>query len=294
MENNNTNNNTKVPFYAWVNDPSSNFLLKTKADAKENCTVLYCSCYESCEAYKLGQCALKETLGWGRGICPYGSRTFEEGYTKKSKKYSEWLMEHREKYKNITVPNVPYLNPITRKIINLGKDKVYINLPHLSNYVNSIYEELGMDNAYVAPKSAVTPEFLKKLIEFRPVALMGGEIKSYQEKEVPDFVRCLKRYYPDWYNGLKAIKPDVEQYVVDIDYRGREAYLTSLLPGKVCLKYKETPVEWDGKQLKCPGKLFSISSLEDTEITVTPKEGTVVVICDNNTVDETKIRLLRD
>lgn len=287
-------NNVKKPFYAWVNNPFENVLFKPKADTRANCTVFYCSCYEQCEAHKNKQCVLKNGFGFDVNGCPYGKRTYEEGFTKRSKQFYPWINERKEKYADILSSKAGYLNPITRKIICIGTDRVFLNIPHLSNYVNSIYEQLNMDNAHVVRKDLITPEFLKKIVEYKPMALFGGEIKTYQEKEIPEFVRSLKRYYPQWYEGLHNIKPEVEDYIVDIDYRGREAYLKTLLPGKVCLKYKDEPVDWDGTVLKGPGKLFSVSGLEDAEITVTPKEDTVVKIYDNATVDENKIRLFKE
>lgn len=287
-------NDTKKPFYAWVNNPFENILFKSKADTRANCTVLYCSCYEQCEAYKNKQCVLKNGCGFDIHSCPYGKRTYEEGFTKRSKQFYSWINERKEKYIDILSSKVGFLNPITRKIICIGTDKVFLNIPHLSNYVNSIYEQLNMDNAHVVRKDLITPEFLKKIVEYKPMALFGGEIKTYQEKEIPEFVRSLKRYYPQWYEDLHNIKPEVEDYIVDIDYRGREAYLKTLLPGKVCLKYKDEPVDWDGTVLKGPGKLFLVSGLEDAEIIVTPKDDTVVKIYDNATVDESKIRLFKE
>lgn len=290
----NTSNIEKKPFYAWVKNPFENFLFKPKADERESCTVFYCSCHEQCEAYKNKQCILKNGFGFDINSCPFGRRVFEEGYTKRAKDFTKWLNDRKEKYADILSSKVGYLNPITRRIICIGTDRVYLDVPHLSNYVNSIYEHLGMDNAHIVRKELITPEFLKQIVEYRPMALFGGEIKSYQEKDISDFVRTLKRYYPNWYEGLHEIKPDVEQYIVDLDYRGREAYLKTLLPGKVCLKYKDEPVDWDGTVLKGPGRLFSVSGLEDAEITVTPKEDTVVKIYDNATVDESKVRLFKE
>lgn len=289
-----TSNAVKKSFYAWINNPMNNFLFKAKANEKANCTVLYCSCHDKCEAFKNKQCILKNGFGYDVNSCPYGRRLFEEGFTKKSKQFYPWIDARKEKYADILSTKVGFLNPINRKIICIGTDRVFINVPHLSNYVNSIYEHLGMDNAHVVRRNLITPEFLKQIVEYKPMALFGGEIKSYQEKDIPEFVRTLKRYYPDWYEGLHNIKPEVEDYIVDIDYRGREAYLKTLLPGKVCLKYKDEPVDWDGTVLRGPGKLFSVSGLEDAEITVTPKDDTVVKIYDNATVDENKVRLFKE
>lgn len=289
-----TSNAVKKSFYAWINNPMNNFLFKAKANEKANCTVLYCSCHDKCEAFKNKQCILKNGFGYDVNSCPYGRRLFEEGFTKKSKQFYPWINARKEKYADILSTKVGFLNPINRKIICIGTDRVFIDVPHLSNYVNSIYEHLGMDNAHVVRRNLITPEFLKQIVEYKPMALFGGEIKSYQEKDIPEFVRTLKRYYPDWYEGLHNIKPEVEDYIVDIDYRGREAYLKTLLPGKVCLKYKDEPVDWDGTVLRGPGKLFSVSGLEDAEITVTPKDDTVVKIYDNATVDENKVRLFKE
>ena len=56
-------------------------------------------------------------------------------------------------------------------------------------------------------KRNFTSEFIVELINYRPRAMMGGEITSYQREEVPKFCSQLKRYMPDMSEKVKKYIP---------------------------------------------------------------------------------------
>lgn len=136
-------------------------------------------------------------------------------------------------------------------------------------------------------KEDFTPEFIVELIKYRPYALMGGEISSYQKEYVPKFCDQLKRFMPDMYTRVCEIYPEIRSLVENIDYTGKRAKLMTLLPGEVKLSTKI--LEWDGELLHGEGYQISFWGLDDEEVTIIPNENTIVTICDNSTVtDETE------
>lgn len=118
---------------------------------------------------------------------------------------------------------------------------------------------------------------------------MGGEITSYQKKEVPKFCNQLKRYMPDMFEKVKKIYPGIEDRIEDIDYRDKWAKVITLLPGKV--KLSTDILEWDGKVIKAEGNQISFWRLAKEPVVVIPDENTYVQIVDNAMVtDDTEFK----
>ena len=62
-------------------------------------------------------------------------------------------------------------------------DYLFLPLPHLINYSNSIRNKnFFKGNGDTIKKVNFSAEFVVKLIKYRPEALMGSEIVSYQKK----------------------------------------------------------------------------------------------------------------
>lgn len=90
---------------------------------------------------------------------------------------------------------------------------------------------------------------------------------------------------PDMYEAVKAICPAIENLVANIDYVGKYAKVTTLLPGKV--QIGTNIVDWDGKFIKGNGNMNILWELKDgEEIVIIPKDNTYVKIYDNATVTE--------
>ena len=128
-----------------------------------------------------------------------------------------------------------------------------------------------------------------ELIQYKPRALFGGEITSYQKEDVPKFCTQLKRYMPTLFEQVKEIYPEIEQRIEDIDYRGKYAKVKTLLPGIVGLSTKK--LQWDGKVIRTEGRQITFWDLGDEEVVITPNDDTCVEILDNSTVtEETEFR----
>ena len=131
-----------------------------------------------------------------------------------------------------------------------------------------------------------TAEFVVELVNFRPMALMGGEISDYKKKYVPEFVRQVKIGFPEKYEEALRIQPSVAELAEKVEYKGKKAKLSSLKPGRVKVGIYE--VEWDGVRLYGKAREFGVNVEGDLEIRFGEGESekTVVTIVDEGTVGE--------
>lgn len=276
-------NQEVICFYVY--DPNNAFF-KSKSTDRYEVNIYSCSCCDQCQAYKLGCCLLKNGL-WGER-CPFGNRHRIEGPTKKAKSGFNFVMKAKEQFKYSSVDREVKGKSLesVQCTCKIGDGSyIYINLPHLYNYVNPITEALGMTSEYVIPAENFTEKAVRTLLNFRPQALFGGEIETYQKKEVPKFVRDLKRNFRPLYDACVVGTP-YEVYGNNIDYKGKKAFLKTLKPGDVVLDHKVW--HWDGKKLTIQGKVLMSWALDDEVVSISPHDRTVVEICDNDTVDEIK------
>jgi len=200
-------------------DPTGFHLFKPDANARARVTHVYCSA-EQCPLRDAGCCAVLGGL-FG-GSCPYGRRRTEEGPTRRARGMSKWLNDRKK-------PDVPSLTSPPTKLAFIG-DYVYLPYAHMT-----MCKALPF-LAHATFISCGTP-FLKKadwtidnvvtLMSFRPQALMGGEIRTYQQEEIPKFVAHLREQDPAMFSLLCERFP---QYDTAPNYIGRVAYLRTLTP----------------------------------------------------------------
>lgn len=271
-----------IPINFTYYNPQNSLFKAGKSD-RERVTVYTCNNSENCDACKRNKCVMMNGL-YSSHSCPYGQIKREEGYTKAAKKCGELVQKRKDEYKE-----VEFSKGDLKFVCYIG-DYVYLPLPHLINYSNSIRENSFFNgNGDIIRKEDFTPEFIVELLEYRPCALMGGEITSYQKKEIPKFCTQLKRYMPDIFETVKKIYPEIQNKIEDIDYRDKYAKIITLLPGKV--KLSTNIVEWDGTVIRAEGSQISFWRLTKEPVVITPNEKTYVQIVDNATVtDDTEFR----
>ena len=258
-----------------------NSLFKADRSDRERVTLYTCCNKDNCDAYKRGKCVMMNGL-WGHK-CPYGQKRSETGFTKAAKNCGKLIREYKDKYESVV-----YAAKNLEFVCYIG-DYVFLNLPHLINYVNPIRDRSFFIDEDIIKKDDFTPEFVVEIIKFKPYALMGGEITSYQANEVPKFCTHLKRHMPEMYERVKAIYPEVDKYIKDINYIGKYAKVKTLLPGKVGISIYNC--EWDGNVIRGTGKGLGIFDLKDAEVIINPNDDTYVKIADNTTVtEETEFR----
>lgn len=256
-------------------NPRTSIFKSGKSD-RERVSVYKCINCENCNAYKKKRCVMLNGL-WGHD-CPYGVIERKEGFTKAASKCGDLVRKYKEKY-----DNVGYALKTLNFVCEIG-DYVYLGLPHLNGYNNSIRNSDFFVDDDMIKKDEFTPEFVVELIKYKPYALMGGVITSYRKEYIPKFCDQLKRLMPDMYEKVCEIYPEIEQIVENIDYIGKMAKLMTLLPGKV--KLSTDILEWDGELLHGKGKQISFWKLNDEEVIISPNKNTIVTICDNSTVTE--------
>ena len=261
-----------------IYDPANSIFKSSKND-KARVTYLFCNNCENCEAYQNKKCFLRNGL-YGM-FCPYGKRTKEEGYTSRARNYYSKISSWKNRYENVgnTLSQV-------NNLCEIG-DYIFLPLDHLKNYVNSIDKEMGICEEHLIPKENFTVENIIKLINYVPRALFDNSpIYSYQE-QIPEFIRQLKKKYPELYKLVLKEKPSIEVYTQNIDYTKKKALVKTLKPGEVVLLNKI--VNWDGEYIFTNEKDMCIFGLNDNEIVrITPTDNTIVEIYDNDTVDEEK------
>lgn len=252
-------------------------IFKTSRNDRERVTVYMCCNKDNCDAYKRGKCLMLNGL-WSH-TCPYGKIERREGYTKAARNCGELIRKYKNQYGDVS-----YALKELRFVCNIG-DYVFLNLPHLVNYDNPIRDRSFFIGEDTIKKENFTPEFVDELIRYVPRDFFGNPIKRYREENVPQFCSQLKRYMPDMYEAAKAICPAIENLVANIDYVGKYAKVTTLLPGKV--QIGTNIVDWDGKFIKGNGNMNILWELKDgEEIVIIPKDNTYVKIYDNATVTE--------
>lgn len=252
-----------------------NAIFKEGRNQKASYRVYSCCNKDNCQAYSSDKCVLLNHALFYWDPCPYGKVREVEGFTRKARKFSSFLSEAKDKYKEISYK----LSGLNYPAI-IG-DKVYIPLPFLDNYVNPIKE---IKDKFV-DKDMFTADFVIMLADFRPQALMGGVIKQYQDKDVPEFLLKLKRHFPELYQEVAEKRPDLAAVVGSISYVGKKAKVKTLLPGKV--KLGTRTVSWDGNVIVSKGsELLLLFSLKNERVEICPEDSTYVEVVDDATVTE--------
>lgn len=274
------------PIHIFLFDPAHS-IFKEDKNRREYIKVIWCNQCEKCEAYKNGKCFMLNSYTIKK--CPFAKTYYEEGFTRRSKSYYSFLSAAENVF-NISDFKISSRLSSLDHTCSIGDGSyIHLRLHHLQNYVNPIAYELGMEEKYFIPASNFTPETVKKLLNYRPQALMGGEIKSYIKEDLPQFIRDLKLYFPDLYNSA-VDGTGYGSLIEQISYEGRKAYVKTLLPGKVKLSFNVW--DWNGEKMTIRGSNFSACLNDNELIELTPTDLTVVEVLDNTTVSplETKFK----
>lgn len=213
---------------------------------------------------------------------PYFKVEKIEGFTRRAKNYGNLRSKMVKEYPELERK----LKSVSSKIMEYS-EYIYIDLPHLDNYVNPLTKdkEIFLNENFIY-KEKFTPEFVKTLVEFKPLALMGGVIDSYRKEDVPKFLSELKLVFPEIYQEVLSISDVAVSLVEDISYVGKEAYLYTLSNGEVEIKFNildKQKFYWDGKTLTNKVEMSDGNILSQS---ITPNENTIVKIVSDSTVNE--------
>lgn len=271
----------RIVHYGVYNPASSIF--KTGRNERAEATTVRCSC-DSCPLLEAGQCV--EMNVFGRG-CPYGKSSRQVGPTRRSSKFYDWIASHNEAAKGIQWLKVP-----TRKMAFIGE---YVYLPYSHMNACEAVPFLAHGGAFLngsdfLSRSAWTLDAVRKLVSFRPQAMMGGEIVSYQREEVPRFIQHLREVDPPMWKMLAEVMPSID---VTPNYVGRMALIRTLVPPfEVPAKDDRYPVRWhwDGSVLATIDKSVYSSTwggvqAKSLRLEVVPADDATIKVADNSWVD---------
>lgn len=260
--------------HARIWDPSKS-IFKNASKDKAECEIVECCKSDECGLYKRGECSYCAAFGWQS--CPYGKPSKEIGFTKRAKKFSEWLDEKKEKY-----AGVKYLNDHTTKLAIVGD---YVFLPYSFMTHNETLPFIAHSGFFrkeccFLPLNSFTVSDIYNIITFKTIAVMGHEITDYQTKSVPKFLHHLKEEFPQLFNSVCEKHPDVKNRLKELSHVGRKAFLTTLDKNVgVFTDSRKDDWTWDGEYLVSPAVKAYPSIIDKySEIRIKPLENAVVVI----------------
>lgn len=265
-------------------EPDKSIFKQVKND-KAECRKFFCERKDDCELYAKSQCINIGNMF--SASCVYGKQSVETGFTKRARRYHAWIRDRKDSHKDLLYK----LKSSPRSRFAIIGDYVFLPYAHMSN--NKEVDFLGHGGAFVTGKPFIEKAAFNKsiviiLLKFRPMAMMGGEIKTYQEEQVPKFAKDLEDYMPELFGEVFAEYPRIKELADSVNYVGRKAVLSTLKPGiKVKKKRDSHYWLWDGLFLTTDGEslLFAIAKGE-TSIKIKPVEGATIEITDNDQVTE--------
>lgn len=269
--------------YANIFEPDKSLFKSSKKD-KATCKKITCTGYEQCGLYKRGECSLITVIGWHR--CPYGRFSTEEGFTSRANAYSKWIDERKIQYKEA-------LNKLKSHSYILTEVGDYVFLPYGHMTMNKDIPFLEHSSLFIngncfLHKNAFTIHNIINICEFRPMAMIGGEITSYQNEEVPKFLKHLSEQMPEIFKELSREYERAKTTVNSFSHIGRKAYLNTLTPniGEFVDCHKSKWI-WDGTYLTSYNSAASFMLVNKfSELRIKPIGEHVVTITDNDQVNK--------
>lgn len=248
---------------------------------KKSCAfaeVFYCSNKDNCGIYKDGGCVKRDLVGLGgRGHCPYSSSQKTTGYSWRASKFHSWISDIKTKYKD----HLFALNKPKEKLYEVG-DYYYLPYITLTWLWESKFKNL-LDGRFIK-KSDLTAEVLAQILSYRPQAMMGGEIRDYQQKDIPNLIKSIIRYSPELADLLKETGLNID-FTVPSNV-GRKAVLQTLNKN-IEVKIKNDTFFWNGTTLKALTKVSVINFLPGSwECILTPDKNIDVIVENENQVNE--------
>lgn len=192
-------------------------------DARLREEIIYCDHADECNLYRDGKC-LKITSPFAH-YCPLGNLVTVDGGTKRSKAFQRVGAEARadECYGKLKRAYNTYFAVAGNWVI-VGGMSLYLNY---DSGTFEVYSPGFSGGNYVAiPKSEFTIDIIKKIYDFRPVALMGGTLKHFRDDQLPFFLLQLKREWPEKYIEFVTAVPQAKDLVPN--YVGKWARVSTL------------------------------------------------------------------
>lgn len=121
-------------------------------------------------------------------------------------------------------------------------------------------------------------------MNYKPEALMGGVIDSFQKEKIPEFMMEVKSKFPQLYKGVLKKSERLQEVDKEISYVGKKAKVKTLKPGKVEVEItiiNSQTFIWNGETLSNEVKTRSGDVINQN---ISPSDDTVVTIIEEDTV----------
>lgn len=251
-------------------------------EARRRAEYIYCDHADECSAYKEGKCFRVTTLFGLR--CEFGRITHVDGGTKRSKMFCRVSDEAKsnEQYHKLSYPSDTYVTRIG--------DGVFLTPPYVRIELQGeklVCSNPGFgSNRLFVPLDVMTPENIKRICEYRPHALMGGEITDYQQKIVPTFLYQLSRLCPEHFKAFTVTYPDFP--IKPPDWIGRYAKLSTCSHEALYKDANRNLFHFEGDDIVCDcyhSAFLPFDSVE-AKIRITVTDSMEVKITNNNQVTD--------
>lgn len=275
----------------YVYDPRSS-IFKTPANEKASYKTYHCS-LSSCPLRQAGTCAMMTGIYGTR--CPYGEITGDTGYTRRARKYGAWVSGAKGMYSDAPC----FLERPPVKMAFIG-DYVYLPYAHMTmcdDVPFRSHTRLLSGGSPFLPRDEWTISTVSKLVDFRPQAFLGGEIRSYQKEVVPRFLEHLREIDQDMWSRLVERNPHLDKKP---DYVGRKALLRTLKPGiDIRVSYAQNEDRtviwhWDGEQARTSSesayyKIWGGIDADEVSVVIVPSEKAQVEVQSNDWVTDNTV-----
>lgn len=255
-------------------------------ETKLEADIIYCDHCDSCSMYKEGKCL--KIRSFGGAHCKFGSKTIEEGYTSRAKKYYSWKRQFEEDpmYHKLRYPSDLYIATVDDVIlINTG----FITRNKETNRL--VIETLMFGGGYEwVPREEFTNELLDRICKAVPRTIIDrAPVRSYQEKIIPNFLHQFRLLLPERY---KEFITEFPQYAdVAPNHVGKYAYVRSLRDGIELKDTRNNIFIKHGNKLICAAynSAFLPFDGKDAQVEMEIPEKATYKITTNNEVDENTI-----
>ena len=250
--------------------------------------VIYCDSCNECSLYKEEKCLNCRSVF---GIkCDRGKVETSIGYTSRARKYLEFRnkYENDEVYNKLSYPNnyvwligdILYLKLVYTRVTKPKKEDEY-----LANKFGYVIEDGYGSSVFSINKSDINIDLFANIFSYTPRAFMGGIIKDYQDKIVPNVINELKKVVPKIYHKLLLKYPEFDR---EPNYIGRYAFLKTLVDGSEVVDCHGNKAIKQGNILYCKNftKGFVPFDGESAECTIKIKEKQKYKITNNEQCDE--------
>lgn len=218
--------------------------------------LIFCDRAKECSYYQSGQC-LENRAMFNPG-CKFGKSQTIKGYTSRAAKYTSF----KERYTKDPLYNK---TSFPKSYVAVMGDTLFINSGYVD--VNKRRDDekwrRTVGNDYVLtdpgfgtgriylPMEDVSNELLKELFSFHPQLLMGNDRTNAWKKRVRQILQDMKACTPEIYQRFTAEYPE---YIFEMDYIGKKAYVSSLKPGTRFTQNQNTWI-YDGEYVSSVGEI---------------------------------------